>query len=42
MKIIDIYLEKEGDPEQTYEAPHIENFVFQSQIYLSTCICFLL
>ena len=30
-------LKKEGDPEQTPEVPHIENFVFQSQqlaIYL--------
>ena len=27
-------LKKEGDPEQTSEAPHVEKIVFQSQIHL--------
>ena len=40
MKIIDVYLKKEGDPEQTPEAPHTENFVLQSQIHLSLLIGF--
>ena len=33
-------LKKEGDPEQTLEAPHIENFVLQSQIHLLLQISF--
>ena len=27
-------LKKEGDPEQTPEASHVEKFVFQNQIHL--------
>ena len=33
-------LKKEGDPEQTPEAPYIENFVLQSQINLLLQIAF--
>ena len=33
-------LKKEGGPEQTPEAPHIENFVLQSQIHLLLQIAF--
>ena len=33
-------LKKQGDPEQTPEAPHIENFAFQRQIHLLLQISF--
>ena len=36
-----LYMKKEGEPEQTPEAPHIEKFVFQSHPFFVTN-CFLL